>query len=328
MIAAWRNADASARNGVVEDGLLQSAEEAIRQGSKSFALASRLFDGTTRARATLLYAWCRHCDDVIDCQYLGEGTYDWGGSPEERLAKLRHFTDLALAGQPTGEVAFDALGRVAAETNLPPRYAHDLLEGFRMDVEWQPVQSADDLLTYCFHVAGCVGVMMAIVMGVSPDDHATLARASDLGLSFQLNNIARDVAEDAARGRCYLPADWLAGEGLDADSFADPANRDALHRAVTRLVDLAERYEASAAHGVPRLRNRQAWAVLSAAQIYGDIGRKVRGQGPQAMESRAYTRRRDKLIAVALAAPEAIWKRNVRVSTPSDRTGLWTPAFA
>jgi phytoene synthase len=97
---------------------------------------------------------------------------------------------------------------------------------------------------------------------------------------------------------------------------------------VTRLVDLAERYEASAAHGVPRLRNRQAWAVLSAAQIYGDIGRKVRGAGPQALESRAYTRRRDKLIAVALAAPEAIWKRNIRVSTPSDRTGLWTPDFA
>jgi phytoene synthase len=312
----------------VEDVLLQSAEEAIRQGSKSFALASRLFDGTTRARATLLYAWCRHCDDVIDGQLLGEGTHDWGGSPEERLAKLRLLTDRALAGQPTGEVAFDALARVAAETGLPPRYAHDLLEGFRMDVEWQPVRTSDDLLTYCYHVAGCVGVMMAIVMGVDREDHATLARASDLGLSFQLNNIARDVAEDATRGRCYLPADWLAGEGLDADSFANPENRDALHRVVTRLVDLAERYEASAAHGVPALRNRQAWAVLSAAQIYGDIGRKVRGQGPQALETRAYTRRRDKLIAVALAAPEAIWKRNIRVSTPSDRTGLWTPRFA
>jgi phytoene synthase len=312
----------------VSDLLLQSAEEAIRQGSKSFALASRLFDGATRARATLLYAWCRHCDDVIDGQYLGEGQHDWGGTPDARLAKLRLLTDRALAGQPTGEVAFDALGRVAAETGLPARYAHDLLEGFRMDVEWQPVRSGEDLLTYCYHVAGCVGVMMAIVMGVSPEDHETLARASDLGLSFQLNNIARDVAEDAERGRCYLPADWMAEDGLDARTFAEPARREALHRVVSRLVDLAERYEASAAHGVPRLGNRQAWAVLSAAQIYGDIGRKVRGQGPQALEARAYTRRRDKLIAVALAAPEAIWKRNVRVSTPADRTGLWTPDFA
>ncbi len=311
----------------MEDLLLQHAQEAIAKGSKSFALASRLFDGATRDRATLLYAWCRHCDDVIDDQVLGEGHHDWGGRPSERLALLRDLTDKALSGEPTGEPAFDALSRVARETEMPARYAHDLLEGFRMDVEWQPVATADDLLRYCYHVAGCVGVMMAIVMGVAPSDHATLARASDLGLSFQLNNIARDVAEDAARGRCYLPSDWLADAGLTPETHADPANREALHRVVTRLVDLAECYEASAAHGVPALRNRQAWAVLSAAHIYGDIGRKVRGKGPQALESRAYTRRRDKLIAVALAAPEALWKRNVGVSTPTDRSGLWTPDF-
>jgi phytoene synthase len=311
----------------MSDAVLEAARGAIRQGSKSFALASRLFDGGTRDRATLLYAWCRHCDDVIDGQYLGEGSHDWGGTPAERLARLREMTDRALAGEPTGEPAFEALGRVAAEVAMPARYPHDLLEGFRMDVEWEPVADEGRLLSYCYHVAGCVGVMMAIVMGVSPDDHATLARASDLGLSFQLNNIARDVGEDAARGRCYLPETWLQAEGLTAATHALPDNRAALHRVVSRLVDLAERYEASAAHGVPRLRNRQAWAVLSAAHIYGDIGRKVRGSGPAALEGRAFTRRREKLMAVILAAPEALWKRNVRVSTPADRTGLWTPAF-
>lgn len=316
-----------ARVDCVGDLLLQSAEDAIARGSRSFALASRLFDGRTRARATLLYAWCRHCDDVIDGQYLGEGVHDWGGTPAERLAMLRRLTDMALAGEATGEPPFDALGRVAAEVELPPRYAHDLLEGFRMDVEWRAVATADDLLLYCYHVAGCVGVMMALVMGVSAQDHATLARASDLGLSFQLNNIARDVGEDAARGRCYLPADWLVAEGLTPETHAAPEQRTALHRVVTRLVDLAERYEASAAHGVPALRNRQAWAVLSAAQIYGDIGRRVRGLGPDGLDRRAYTRRRDKLIAVALAAPEALWKRNVRVATSADRSGLWTPEF-
>lgn len=311
----------------MSDPVLEAAHAAIRQGSKSFALASRLFDGATRDRATLLYAWCRHCDDVIDGQWLGEGTHDWGGTPAERLALLTDLTDRALAGVATGEPAFDALARVAAETGLPPRYAHDLLEGFRMDVDWKPIADSHHLLTYCYHVAGCVGVMMAIVMGVAPSDHATLARASDLGLSFQLNNIARDVAEDAERGRCYLPADWLADEGLTPGTHAEPANREALHRVVTRLVDLAERYEASASHGVPALRNRQAWAVLSAAQIYGDIGRKVRGQGPQALDARARTRRRDKLIAVVLAAPEALWKRHVSAGPPVDRAGLWTPRF-
>lgn len=310
------------------DPLLESARQAIAQGSRSFALAARLFDGPTRDRATLLYAWCRHCDDVIDGQYLGEGAHEWGGTPAERLAMLRTETRQAMQGGPVSHPAFAALARVAGETALSVRHAEDLLEGFRMDVEWQPVADAAHLLRYCYHVAGCVGVMMAVVMGVPADDHPTLIRASDLGLSFQLNNIARDVAEDAARGRCYLPADWLAAEGLTPADHAQPPHRDALHRVVTRLVDLAERYEASAAHGVPQLRNRQAWAVLSAAQIYGDIGRKVRGSGPEALNSRARTRRRDKLFAIAAAFPEALWKRNIRVSTPADRTGLWTPDFS
>lgn len=312
---------------MMADPVLAAAEAAIRQGSKSFALAARLFDRGTRDRAILLYAWCRHCDDVIDGQYMGEGAHDWGGTPAQRLARLSVMTDMALAGEPTGEPAFEALARVARETGLPARYAHDLIEGFRIDVEWREVTDVDHLLAYCYHVAGCVGVMMAIVMGVAPSDHATLARASDLGLSFQLNNIARDVAEDAARGRCYLPSDWLAAEGLTPATCALPANRAGLHRVVSRLVDLAERYECSAAHGVPALRNRQAWAVLSAAQIYGDIGRKVRARGPEALEERTFTRRREKLMAVILAAPEALWKRNVRVTTPGDRSDLWTPAF-
>lgn len=310
------------------DALLESARAAIAQGSKSFALAARLFDGGTRDRATLLYAWCRHADDVIDGQYLGEGAHDWEGTPAERLAALRAATADALAGRPVAHPAFAALARVARETSLPAVHADALLEGFRMDVEWQPVADEAHLLRYCYHVAGCVGVMMAIVMGVSPDDHATLVRASDLGLSFQLNNIARDVAEDAARGRCYLPADWLAAEGLSEADHALPANRDALHRVVSRLVDLAERYEASAVHGVPHLGNRQAWAVLSAAHIYGDIGRKVRESGPAALDSRAYTRRRDKLFAVAAAFPQALWKRNMGVSSPAARDGLWTPVLA
>jgi phytoene/squalene synthetase len=57
-----------------------------------------------------------------------------------------------------------------------------------------------DLMRYCFHVAGAVGVMMAVVMGVAGDDHDTLDRACDLGLAFQLNNIARDMSEDDAGG--------------------------------------------------------------------------------------------------------------------------------
>src|SRR3546814_19241962 len=66
------------------------------------------------------------------------------------------------------------------------------------------------MLRYCYHVAGAVGCMMAILMGVDPGDEATLDRACDLGLAFQLANHARDISEDEAAARCYLPEEWLA----------------------------------------------------------------------------------------------------------------------
>ncbi len=84
--------------------------------------------------------------------------------------------------------------------------ARQVIEGFALDAaDWQPRTEAD-LLRYCWHVAGAVGVMMAVVMGVDPTDDDTLERAADLGMAFQLANIARDIAEDDAADRCYIPA--------------------------------------------------------------------------------------------------------------------------
>lgn len=312
----------------------KAAREVIARGSKSFALASRLFDARTRDRATMLYAWCRHADDVIDGQVEGHGQIERAGTMAQRLATLRAKTDAALAGVRTGELPYDALADVAAAVGLPPRYAHDLLDGFALDVQGFQPATTDDLLTYCYGVAGCVGVMMALVMGVSARDHATLARASDLGLAFQLNNIARDVAEDAANGRLYLPADALGRAGVAAtpagvaSALADEAGRARVFAVVRALVGLAERYEASAGWGVPALPWRSAWAVLSAGRIYGDIGRTVRAAGPAGLSRRSVTSKAEKLKAVASALPAALDRKARWRGAPPSREGFWTPAFA
>ena len=80
--------------------------------------------------------------------------------------------------------------------------------------DWRP-RSTRDLMRYCWHVAGAVGVMMAKVMGVRSDDGDTLDRAADLGFAFQLANIARDIAEDDAADRCYIPVEWLVEEDIE-----------------------------------------------------------------------------------------------------------------
>jgi phytoene synthase len=187
------------------DAIVATARETIARGSKSFALASRLFDRRTRERAWLLYAWCRACDDLADGQELG-GALGIGGD----VATIRDLTGRALAGEWVGEAAFDGLQLLCAEVAIPPAMIEDHVAGFALDAAgWRPETEAD-LIRYCHHVAGTVGQMMAVVMGVRVEDSETLARADDLGIAFQLANIARDVREDAAGGRVYLPGDWLA----------------------------------------------------------------------------------------------------------------------
>ncbi len=304
--------------------VLANARDAIARGSKSFALASRLFDAPTRDRAMLLYAWCRHTDDVIDGQVLGEGRNDDRRRPAERLAEVHWETERALAGNPTPGTPYEALALVVQQTGMPARYPRDLIHGFRIDMEERPFLTFDDTLTYCYHVAGCVGVMMAIVMGVKPDDRPVLERACDLGMAFQLNNIARDVVEDAMNGRRYIPDDWLASVRLEPDSFVLERNRRQLSRLVARLVFRAEEYEESARYGTSALGNRAAWAVLAAARIYGGIGRKVRGLEEAGLAQRVSTTKAEKARAVALAFGDMLVRKQRWPMPGPSREGLWT----
>lgn len=302
--------------------LVEHARDGIARGSKSFAAASRLFDRVTRERAWLLYGWCRACDDIADGQELG-GALAPVADPSAQLEEMRAKTRAALNSEATGDPAFDGLGVVAAETGLPRRYADDLIGGFALDAAgWRP-QTADDLLRYCYHVAGSVGCMMAVVMGVAPDDEAVLDRACDLGLAFQLANIARDVTEDAEAGRCYIPAEWLAEQGMSADTMMLPENRAGLATIGVRLADLSGRYEASARHGTPALSFRSAWAVLAAAGIYGDIAREVARRGDKAWDDRVVTSKAAKLGWVVRAGFQTL-TRFVRwpVNAPRD-PALW-----
>lgn len=301
--------------------VVEAARLSIARGSRSFAAASTLFDKPTRERAWLLYSWCRACDDIADGQDHGHGM-TVVDDPQARVARLGVLTELALAGKATGDPPFEALRIVVAETGLPHGFVRDHIAGFALDADgWRPA-SEDDLLRYCYHVAGVVGCMMAVVMGVDPADEATLDRACDLGLAFQLANIARDIDEDASVGRCYLPTDWLAEKGIAASDLMAARHRPSLTELVARLTDRAAAFEHSARAGTPALGFRSAWAVLAAAKIYGDIGRKVAALGGQAWGARVTTSASEKLGAIWRAWREA--RSRVRRFPPTPRGELWT----
>ncbi len=380
--------DTAARGARPSDRLAQASRDSIEAGSKSFAVASRLFDPLTRESARHFYAWCRQCDDVIDGQVSGflearrnpvgvAPSSDPGpsaplpagfpsafrppapraslaqdevvplvprspeepgvskreepraraslpSSPTARLAALEAETRAALAGQPTDTPAFAALARVAHMHRLPGFVPLDILGGFRMDVEGRRYRTLDDLFGYCYGVAGAVGVGMAIIMGVDPGDRATLDRACDLGLAFQLTNIARDVIDDARAGRVYLPAELFGRDAVDAAFILDDANRPAVVAAAHALVELAERYYASARIGIAKLPWRSAWAVATALRVYREIGRRVR-RAPNPWAERQSVPGWRKLMHVAGAgAAPALFRLRLDPDTP--RAGLWTRA--
>jgi phytoene synthase len=223
---------------------------------------------------------------------------------------------------------FEAFRRVVQHSGIPGRYPLELLAGFEMDVAGHRYHVLPDTLLYCYRVAGVVGVMMAYVMGVR--EAAALQRAADLGIAFQLTNIARDVLDDARLGRCYLPATWLAEAGIPPGAHAEPAHRERLPAVVARLLVEADRYYASAAQGLQYLPFRSAWAVGTALRVYREIGILVRARGSRAWERRAVVGQRRKIwhtMAGAVRAAASVTLDRWRRGRPREQ-GVWDADLA
>ena len=305
---------------------LSSTSDVIEQGSKSFASAARLFPSGKRASVHRLYAWCRHCDDHIDGEVLGFGDQPFDQRrAATQLALMRAETMDAISGQARAP-PFVALQEVMARHAIPSQYPLDLIEGMAIDVEGRPFETIDDTLAYSYHVAGSVGVMMAMILDVR--DSATLQRACDLGIAFQLTNIARDVIADAQRGRTYLPANWLREEGIDPVHVASAKSRPHVFRVARRVLNLSDVYYRSAFVGIRKLPLRSAWAIASSLRIYRRIGDTLAVQGASAWDTRIETSRASKLALIGLAAIDVMANRLIQHrDTLPERQGLWTPSI-
>lgn len=279
--------------------LVEEAGEVIARNSRTFALATRLLDKATREKIWLLYAWCRHCDDLAEQEDDPADAVQW-------LEAIRVLTRRAWEGNPTAVIAFDSFGQVAKEAGLTEDMAEDVLQGFALDVAgWSPHTEAD-LMRYCYHVAGAVGVMAACVLGVPEDDHEALDRACDFGLFFELVNFARNMWTDDAAERSYLPLEWLAEADIPPGEHMKPVYREKLVELVGRLLDIAAQHEAAARYGAARLPFRQRWAALTAVNIYAAVAREVRHRGPAAWDHRVRKPALARLRAMVQAFVEAL----------------------
>ncbi|MBM4213603.1 MAG: phytoene/squalene synthase family protein [Gammaproteobacteria bacterium] len=269
---------------------LAACRASIRVGSKTFHAASLLLPRRIRGSALALYAFCREADDAIDRS----------SEPQRALEELQRRLDRAYRGDPLDNPADRALAAVVAQFEIPQTLPAALLEGFAWDATARDYHDLSSVRAYGVRVAGTVGVMMSLLMGVRSTD--ALARAADLGVAMQLSNIARDVGEDARMGRLYLPRDWLREAGFDPDAWLrEPHFEPRLGAVIDRLLAEARMLYQRAAAGVDELPVECRPAIHAARLMYAAIGDEVSRRGGDSVSSRAVVSGRRKLFLLAEA---------------------------
>ncbi len=273
---------------------LEACRAAIRTGSLSFHAASKLLPEHVRDPALVLYAFCRLADDAVD-----EGL-----NPRAAVLNLQERLDSAYAGTPRDTAIDRSFARMIDTHRLPRALPDALLEGLAWDAEGRRFETLSGVLDYSARVAAVVGVMMCVLMGVR--DRHRLARACDLGLAMQLTNIARDIGEDAQRGRIYLPLEWFENEGLNPQSFLRaPAPSPEIRSMTARLLQEADRLYIRAEPGIAGLPVSCRSGIFAARSIYAGIGHAIRAQGYDSISQRARTSKARKIGWLATSALRA-----------------------
>lgn len=196
--------------------LPQAQHKFDHSAGSSFYYSFLLLPSAKRKAIKNIYALCRILDDIVDNDAQGR----------DPIAELQHWRDeieSCYQGYPStvfGEQLLDTID----EFELPRQPFIDLIDGMEMDLEWQSYQTFADLREYCYRVASAVGLICIEIFGY--ESLRTREYAVNLGLALQLTNIMRDLKEDIARGRIYIPI-----EDLERFGYSEQDLRNNLYNA-------------------------------------------------------------------------------------------------
>ncbi len=252
-----------------------SKDKAASSGSSFYY--SFLFLTPERRRAiTALYAFCREVDDIVDetedPQIAGTKLAWW----RNEIANL-------FAGRPQHPVA-RALEPALAPFNITALRLNEIIDGMQMDLSQSRYLDFKGLETYCYHVAGVVGLLAAGIFGYR--NPRTLEYAKTLGIAFQLTNIIRDVGDDARRNRIYLPMDELKRFEVPASDIINARYSDGFTRLMRFQAARAQSYYAAAFAALPAEDRRDQRAGLIMAAIYRTVLEEVEAGGFKVLTQR------------------------------------------
>lgn len=275
-----------------------------KRSSSNFKFAFLFLGAEQRDALEQVYEFCRIVDDIVDERPPGpegdaeaaRGLQTW----RDEIAALYP----ANADRSAPDAPDTALGRKLAVSiprfDLPRMPFDEIIEGCAMDLDRTTYATQDELELYCFRVASCVGLLCIGIFG--DQGEAAQRYARHLGLALQYTNILRDVAEDAARGRVYLPLDLLARHGLGAEDILACRYDARFIAAAAEFAGVAEREYQAAWRAFERVDDpRGLMPAEVMGRTYYEILTEIRGYNYNVFTRRASLRRRDKLMVAARA---------------------------
>jgi phytoene synthase len=255
----------------------RTCNQIARREAKNFYFAFLALPKAKRDAICAVYAFMRHADDLSD---------DETRTREQRKADLEAWLEAwhsAAAGEPTADPVFTALSDARQRFNIPLELLDHLVQGTAMDLDaptggaYDTYATFGDLRRYCYYVASVVGLVCIRIFGYS--DPRAEPLAEETGLAFQLTNILRDVREDAARGRIYLPLDELEQHGVrveDLMALRSGKQMTAEQRAMLEsIAQRAEHFYRSGRQLLPLIDADARPALWVLVRIYHDLLRRM-----------------------------------------------------
>ncbi|WJE17264.1 phytoene/squalene synthase family protein [Halobacillus sp. ACCC02827] len=261
----------------------------IEKHSKTFSKAFALLPKQQKQAVWAIYAFCRRVDDIVD----------EGANPKAELEAFALEFDNFMEGKlELNDPAWLALDDVFRNFTIDPEPYYEMIRGQRMDLYPEPIETKEDLLHYCYHVASTVGLMLLPV--IAPGRVAALRTgAIELGYAMQITNILRDIGEDMEIGRLYLPKETMEKHGYTMIDLRSGKINESFIAMWEELAADAEEYYERALATLPEYPVYSRMPVGGAAKMYRAILPTVRRNNYQVFGKRNFVSDQEKKEIIA-----------------------------
>lgn len=236
--------------------------EAVARSRSNFYYSFVVLPVEKRRAFCAVYAFMRQCDDISD----GDARLE---DKQKMLGDWRAQIDAVYSGDSEQNPILPAFRDTVRNFSIPVEYFHWIMDGAEMDLTTHQYETFHALYKYCFNVASAVGLVCLQIFGFCKEEAKRYAE--QCGIAFQLTNILRDIKEDAARGRVYIPIEDLRRFDYSAEELQRGVLDERFRKLMKFETERAREYYSAARKLLPLVEETSKPALWAMIEIYQRI---------------------------------------------------------